>query len=101
MRLIPAAAAALMIAAAPAALAKSFTWSFSSDILTLDPHASNNTFTNAFLDNVYETLVRHNQRLELEPALATSWDRASPTVWRFQLRENVRFHNGETFGAEE
>ncbi len=101
MRLIPAAAAALMLAAAPAALAKSFTWSFSSDILTLDPHASNNTFTNAFLDNVYETLVRHNQRLELEPALATRWEVVSPTVWRFHLREGVRFHNGETFGAED
>lgn len=101
MRLIPAAAAALMIAAAPAALAKSFTWSFSSDILTLDPHASNNTFTNAFLDNVYETLVRHNQQLELEPALATRWETVSPTVWRFHLRENVRFHNGESFGAED
>jgi peptide/nickel transport system substrate-binding protein len=101
MRLIPAAAAALMIAAAPAAMAKSFAWSFSADILTLDPHSSNNTFTNAFLDNVYETLVRHNQRLELEPALATRWEAVSPTVWRFQLREGVRFHNGETFGAED
>ena len=89
MRLIPAAVAALMpaaaaafaIAAAPPALARSLTWSFSADILTLDPHSSNNTFTNAFMDNVYETLVRHNQRVELEPALATSWERPTPARW--------------------
>ena len=101
MRLIPAAAASLMLAAAPAAVARSFTWSFAADILTLDPHSSNNTFTNAFLDNVFESLVRHNPRLELEPSLATRWEVVSPTVWRFQLRENVRFHGGETFGAED
>lgn len=101
MRLIPAALAALMATAPPAAMARTLSWSFSADILTLDPHSSNNTFTNAFLDNVYETLVRHNQRVELEPALATSWERVTPTVWRFTLREGVRFHNGETFGAED
>lgn len=100
MRLIPA-AAALMIAAAPPLAASPLSWSFSADILTLDPHASNNTFTNAFLDNVYETLVRHNQRLELEPALATRWETVSPTLWRFHLREGVRFHNGEAFGSED
>ena len=77
MRLIPAAAAALMLAAAPPALARNFTWSFAADILTLDPHSSNNTFTNAFLDNVFETLVRHNPRLEIEPALATQLGGAS------------------------
>ncbi|MBP0462548.1 ABC transporter substrate-binding protein [Roseomonas sp. PWR1] len=101
MRLLPIAAALLIAAAPPAAQARSFTWSFAADILTLDPHSSNNTFTNAFLDNLFETLVRHNPRLEIEPSLATRWEVVSPTVWRFHLRENVRFHGGETFGAED
>lgn len=101
MRLIRIAAAAAFAAMAAPAGAEPLSWSFSSDILTLDPHSSNNTFTNAFLDNVYETLVRHNQRLELEPALATRWEVVSPTVWRFQLREGVRFQGGESFGAED
>jgi peptide/nickel transport system substrate-binding protein len=101
MRLIRVAAAAAFVALAAPAGAEPLSWSFSSDILTLDPHSSNNTFTNAFLDNVYETLVRHNQRLELEPALATRWEVVSPTVWRFHLREGVRFQGGETFGPED
>jgi hypothetical protein len=89
--------AALLLAAlaAPPAAAKSFTWAFNADVLTLDPHASNNTFTNTFLGNVYEALVRHNDRIEIEPALAESWERVSPTLWRFQLRRGVTFHNGE------
>lgn len=94
-------AAAAMLALAPPAAARSLSWSFAADILTLDPHASNNTFTNAFLDNVYETLVRHNPRLELEPSLATRWEQVSPTLWRFHLREGVRFQGGETLGAED
>jgi peptide/nickel transport system substrate-binding protein len=88
------------LAGAPAA-ARSLTWSFSADVLTLDPHSSNNTFTNAFLGNVYEALVRHNDRIELEPALAESWERTSPTVWRFALRRGVVFHNGEAFDADD
>ena len=92
---------ALLLAAAPRADANPLRWSFGADILTLDPHASNNTFTNAFLDNLYETLVRHTERLEIEPSLALRWDIVSPTVWRFHLRRDVRFHGGETFGAED
>src|SRR4028119_1903166 len=80
-RLIPLALALPRALAAPRAEAVPFTWAFGSDVLTLDPHASNNTFTNAFLGNVYETLVRHNERLEIEPALAERWETTSPTTW--------------------
>jgi len=92
-------AAALPVA--PGAQAKNFTWAFNADVLTLDPHSSNNTFTNTFMGNVYEALVRHNDRIEIEPALATSWERTTPTVWRFNLRRDVVFHNGESFDADD
>jgi peptide/nickel transport system substrate-binding protein len=88
-------------AAQGAGQGRPFTWSFNSDVLTLDPHSSNHTFTNAFLGNVYETLVRHNDKIEIEPALAESWQRTSPTVWRFNLRRGVVFHGGETFDADD
>ncbi len=90
--------AATLLAAAPLR-AKTLTWTFSSDILTLDPHTSRVSFTNAFLANIYETLVRMDDKLAIEPALATSWERTSPTVWRFHLRPGVRFHNGDPFTA--
>jgi len=81
--------------------ARSLNWSFSTDILTLDPYAHNNTFTQAFLNNVYEGLTRHNQKLEIEPALAESWSLVSSSVWRFKLRQGVKFHNGNSFDADD
>ena len=101
MRRLAFIAALAGLAVAQPASAKDLTWAYNADVLTLDPHSSNNTFTNSFLGNVYEALVRHNDRIEIEPALAESWERTSPTVWRFQLRQGVVFHNGETFDADD
>jgi peptide/nickel transport system substrate-binding protein len=104
MRRVPLALATLLgatLAAAAPLHAKSFTWAYNADVVTLDPHSSNNTFTNTFLGNVYEALVRHNDKIELEPALAERWERTSPTVWRFHLRRGVTFHNGEAFDADD
>ena len=81
--------------------AKSFTWAASADLLSLDPYSTNNTFTNSFMNNIYEALVRFNEKMEIEPALAESWQNTSPTVWRFKLRRNVKFHNGESFTADD
>jgi peptide/nickel transport system substrate-binding protein len=44
-----------------------------------------------------------NQKGELVPALATSWKTLpnDPTVWEFKLRQNVKFHNGAPFNADD
>ena len=81
--------------------AKTFTWSASLDVLSMDPYSTNNSFTTSFINNVYEGLARFNDQLKIEPALAESWQTVSPTVWRFKLRRNVKFHNGEPFTADD
>jgi peptide/nickel transport system substrate-binding protein len=81
--------------------AKTFTWSASADALSMDPYSTNNSFTTAFVNNIYEGLVRFNEQLKVEPALAESWQNTSPTVWRFKLRQGVKFHGGEAFTADD
>ena len=41
------------------------------------------------------------KKLELVPALATDWKQTGPTVWRFNLRKNVQFHDGTPFTADD
>ena len=33
--------------------------------------------------------------------MATSWSNVSPTVMRFNLRKNVKFHDGTPFTADD
>jgi peptide/nickel transport system substrate-binding protein len=93
-------AAALALAAAPLA-AKTLRYSSQGDIVTIDPHAQNEGFTNAFLDNIYEPLVTRGKDLRVEPCLALSWQAVNPTTMRFKLRPNVRFHDGAAFTADD
>lgn len=48
---------------------------------------------------IYDTLTRIDNDGNVEPALAVEWDVVSPTSWKFHLRPNVRFQNGEPFDA--
>jgi peptide/nickel transport system substrate-binding protein len=86
---------------ATSASAETLRWGANRDIFSLDPYSYGDSFTINVLNHVYEGLVRYNRNLEIEPALATSWEVVSDTVWRFKLREGVKFHNGNPFTADD
>ena len=71
------------------------------DALSLDPHSLNESLQLSTTANVYESLVGRNKDLSVAPLLATSWKQTSPTVWRFELRKNVQFHDGTPFTADD
>ncbi|MFP5318264.1 MAG: ABC transporter substrate-binding protein [Acidimicrobiia bacterium] len=50
--------------------------------------------------NIVETLVYLNDRYEVVPRLAESWEFRPPNTWRFRLRQGVRFHNGQPMNAQ-
>ncbi len=71
------------------------------DALSMDPHSLNESLQLSVTGNIYEGLVARNKDLSLAPALATSWKQTSPTVWRFELRKGVQFHDGTPFTADD
>lgn len=70
-------------------------------LMTLDPHFSNLNENTSLLSHVFERLVYQDEKLVLQPGLATSWERVSETRWEFKLREDVRFHDGSSFTADD
>jgi len=81
--------------------AKPFNWSSQGDILTFDPHSQNEGLTIAANSYVYEPLVSYDPDFKVVPRLATEWTQTSPTLWRFKLREGVKFHDGAPFTADD
>ncbi|WP_100009748.1 glutathione ABC transporter substrate-binding protein [Lentibacillus sediminis] len=71
-----------------------------SDVVSLDPAGSNDVPSSDVQSNIYETLVKQNMDMELEPELATEWEAVEDNVWEFTLREGITFHDGSEFNAE-
>jgi peptide/nickel transport system substrate-binding protein len=99
--LLVAVAAAALVVGMGTGSAKTFRWANDGDVNSMDPYARNETFLLTFMANVYEPLVRRDKHLKVEPALATEWKQVEPTIWRFKLRRNVKFHDGTPFGADD
>jgi peptide/nickel transport system substrate-binding protein len=76
-------------------------WAAQNDILTLDPHSQNHATTHAIIQHTYEGLVRYSRDYKIEPCLAVSWKQLSDTQWRFNLRKDVKFHDGSPFSADD
>ena len=89
---------ALMVGVAEA---RTVRWAASGDPNTMDPHSQNVGTVTMVLQQVYDALISRNQQLGLEPGLATAWRQEEPTRWRFTLRPNVRFHEGEAFTSDD
>ncbi|HEY1392140.1 MAG TPA: ABC transporter substrate-binding protein [Methylibium sp.] len=71
------------------------------DVQSMDPHSLNETLQLSFDGNVYESLIGRGKDMSLVPLLATKWTPTSPTVWRFELRHGVKFHDGTPFTADD
>jgi peptide/nickel transport system substrate-binding protein len=69
-------------------------WGNNGEVSTMDPHGAFSTADASLLGNIYESLVRRDQNLNFQPALATSWQTIAPDHWRFNIRKGVRFHDG-------
>ena len=71
------------------------------DAQSMDPHSLNESLQLTFTNNIYEPLIARDKQLGLAPGLATKWSQTKPTVWRFELRKGVSFHDGTPFTADD
>ncbi|CAM4076017.1 glutathione ABC transporter substrate-binding protein [Lederbergia lenta] len=71
-----------------------------SDASSLDTHGSNDVVSSNIHANIYESLVKRNDKNEIEASLAEKWEQSDDVTWEFTLRDNVTFHDGEKFNAE-
>src|SRR6202171_2201359 len=91
---------AVAFAMLPAA-AQTLRYANQGDLKSLDPYTLKETTTIAHHGHVYEGLTARDKDLKIVPALAESWETPEPTRWRFHLRKNVKFHNGDPFTADD
>ncbi|MCF8010422.1 MAG: ABC transporter substrate-binding protein [Clostridiales bacterium] len=68
---------------------------------TLDPAEAQNNSSALIISNIFEGLVQSCPKThEIKPCLATSWKVSEDELeWTFNLRHDVKFHNGDTFNA--
>ena len=93
--------AVLVAASVLQAGAATFRWSAQGDYLSADPHAQNEGTNNLINDQIFERLVAYDKKLGTIPSLATSWEQKGPTLWRFTLRQGVKFHDGTPLTPED
>ena len=74
-----------------------------SEPATLNPITATDAYESIINSSVYETLTeRDNETLEVVPLLAESWEVSDDKLkYRFKLKENVKWHDGVPFTAED
>jgi peptide/nickel transport system substrate-binding protein len=51
-------------------------------------------FSRQRLNQIYEPLIKPDEDLNMEPSLALSWGLLGDVTWEFNIRKNVKFHDG-------
>lgn len=92
-----------MVVALPAmAQDNSVTVVLSEELDLVDPcMSSRSNIGRVVLQNIAETVTEMVPGQGLQPRLATEWEDIGGGTWRFHLREDVTFHDGSAFDAED
>lgn len=85
------------------ALAKEQTLIYGSDSepAGLDPHKVPAHASVRIYTKIYDSLVKTDKDMNYVPNLAESWETPDDTTYIFNLRKNVKFHNGRQMTADD
>lgn len=73
----------------------------SSDISTLDPKFLSGRTDQNVLRLMFDSLYHRDDNMQIVPWLATSIENVDELTWRFNLRDDVTFSNGNDFKAND
>lgn len=69
------------------------------DPRSMDPQNANQTSAERINANMYSRLFTRNADMEIVPQLVTDYEQVDDETWRFTIREDVTFHNGDPLTA--
>lgn len=91
----------MLLAPLAPATAQTVTIALGAEPVGLDPQLHQDGAERNVGRNIFETLLMRERDGTLVPGLAVALpEQVDPLTWRFRLRPDVRFHNGEPFNAE-
>lgn len=68
---------------------------------TMDPHFQNFGQNNSQSRHIFDSLLLKDEFSQVMPGLAESWEAIDDTTWEFRLRQDVVFHDGSPFTADD
>lgn len=68
---------------------------------SMDNHVDSAPASGVIYDNIYDQLTVIDPEATIHPGLAERWETIEPTRWRIYLRQDVKWHNGEPFTAND
>ena len=71
------------------------------EAVTLDPQAGWDGNSLFVMHQLYNQLVKLDDKMNIVPDLADSWEQVDDTTVTFKLRQGVHFHNGEEMKASD
>ncbi|GHC76548.1 ABC transporter substrate-binding protein [Limoniibacter endophyticus] len=94
-------AAVLLATTSLSALAADIVIGRATEPSAIDPQFSRTGNNQMTADNMFETLLMTDANLQMHPNLATEWTNIDPLTWEITLRDDVTFHDGTPFTADD
>ena len=96
-------ALSMALALVPAAFGEGNVLRYGTDAepVGFDPHTISAVASMRMIGQIYNTLVDVDENLNVIPELATSWEQPDDQTYIFHLADNVTFHNGKPFTADD
>ena len=92
---------ALLAGCRPAPQPHTLTFLIESSPNNLDVRQGTDSQSERIGELIYDPLVRKDARFNLQPWLASSWERPDPLTWVFHIRSGVHFHDGHALTADD